>query len=295
MRILVTGGQGFLGAWIIRRLYEAGHDVRVFDVSQRTELVQRIAGHVPQWVVGDIADTAAVQNAALGCDAIIHLAGILTPACAANPVRGAQINLIGTLNVFEAARAHGIRRLVYTSSAGVFGPEPGAEPFPMSHYGAFKLACEGSARAYWADHHIPSIGFRPYIVYGPGRETGLTAGPSLACQAAAHGEAYTIGYSGDSGLIFVDDVAAAYIAAVLREPDGAHVFNLEGEVATTAEVAAEIRRQMPGARIDAAGPLLPLPAHMLPDALSEILPGLPHTKLTDGIARTIAYYSNGGI
>jgi nucleoside-diphosphate-sugar epimerase len=266
----------------------------VFDIGHNTDLVKKIAGIVPDWVVGDIADTAQVLAACNGCEAIIHVAGLLTPACLANPVRGAQINLIGTLNVFEAARKLGISRLVYTSTAAVYGPEQGAAPFPMSHYGAFKLACEGSARAYWVDHRIGSICFRPYIVYGPGRETGLTAGPSLACRAAGRGEAYSVGYAGAAGLIYVDDVAAAYAAAVLREPDGAHVFNLEGVVVSTEDFTAEIRRQVPGAAVDVNGPRLLMPTHMLADNLAEILPNLPLTPLADGIARTIAFYRNGG-
>ena len=290
MRVLVTGGQGFLGAWIIRRLHAGGHRVRVFDLGRNTELVERIAGTLPEWVTGDVADPAQVLDAARGCDAIIHLAGILTPACAADPKRGAEINLIGTINVFEAARALGISQVVYTSSAAAFGPEPGAPPFPMTHYGAFKLACEGCARAYWEEQKIASIGFRPYIVYGPGRETGLTAGPSLACKAAARGEDYTIGYTGESGLIYVDDVAAAYEAAVLGTITGAHVFNLEGVTISTADFAAEIQRQVQGAAIAVTGPNLPLPAKMLKDNLSEVLPGLPTTSVADGIAATVTFY-----
>ena len=290
MRVLVTGGQGFLGAWIVRRLHAGGHRVRVFDLGRNTELVERIAGTLPEWVTGDVADPAQVLDAARGCDAIIHLAGILTPACAADPKRGAEINLIGTINVFEAARALGISQVVYTSSAAAFGPEPGAPPFPMTHYGAFKLACEGCARAYWEEQKIASIGFRPYIVYGPGRETGLTAGPSLACKAAARGEDYTIGYTGESGLIYVDDVAAAYEAAVLGTITGAHVFNLEGVTISTADFAAEIQRQVQGAAIAVTGPNLPLPAKMLKDNLSEVLPGLPTTSVADGIAATVTFY-----
>jgi len=290
MRVLVTGGQGFLGAWIVRRLHAGGHQVRVFDLGRNTELVERIAGTLPDWVTGDVSDPAQVLEAARGCDAIIHLAGILTPACAANPKRGAEINLIGTINVFEAARELGISQVVYTSSAAAFGPEAGAPPFPVTHYGAFKLACEGCARAYWEEQKIASIGFRPYIVYGPGRETGLTAGPSLACQAAARGEDYTIGYTGESGLIYVDDVAAAYEAAVLGTITGAHVFNLEGVTISTADFAAEIQRQVQGAAITVTGPNLPLPAKMLKDNLGEVLPGLPTTSVADGIAATVTFY-----
>jgi len=290
--ILVTGGNGFLGAWIIHRLRQDGHKVRVFDLVADPRLLQSVAGSTDgvEWVTGDIADTAAVLAAAQGTSRIIHLAGVLTPACAANPIRGAQINLIGTLNVFEAARALGQDRVVYTSTAGVFGPDDGAIPCPHTHYGAFKLACEGSARAYWADHAIASIGFRPYVVYGPGREIGSTAGPSLACRAAAWGEHYTIPYSGSSGLVYVDDVAAAYAAAATSPFTGAHTLTMAGTTISNEDVIAEIRRTVPDADLDIAGPALPIIAELQPGDIESVLPGLPSTSITDGLAQTIAYY-----
>jgi nucleoside-diphosphate-sugar epimerase len=297
MRILVTGGAGFLGAWIIRRLAAEGHALRVFDTTGKRGLVAEIAGsEVAQgceWRTGDIVSRTAVREAAAGCDAIIHLAGILTPDCRTDPIRGAEINLIGTLNVFEAALAHGIRRVVYTSSAGVYGPQDTGLPVPTTHYGAFKLACEGSARAYWSDRGLASIGFRPYVVYGPGRETGMTAAPTLACKAAASSEPYIFGYSGTAGLVYVDDVAAAYVAALEREPDGAHVFNLIGTVASAEEVIAEIRRQEPEADIRPGGPPAPFAQGLEETGLRETFPGLPSTSLSDGIAATLAFYRNG--
>ena len=271
------------------------------DVAGIRRLVAAIAGAEIAdrcaWRTGDIAARADVVAAAAGCDAIVHLAGVLTPACAADPVRGAEINLIGTLQVFEAARAHGIARVVYTSSAGVFGPDDGRVPFPITHYGTFKLACEGSARAYWAEHGLASFGFRPFVVYGPGRETGLTAGPSLACRAAARGEAYTIPYTGAAGLIHVDDVAAAYAMALMREPDGAHVANLVGPTATNDDVVRAIRRVVPDARIDVAGPPLPFVGDVARGDIDRLLPGLAFTELDAGIAATIAFYRQvaGGI
>ena len=114
--------------------------------------------------------------------------GVLTPTCSANPVLGAQVNLLGSLHVFDAALAHGVRQVVYASSAGVYGPDHADYPAPATHYGAFKLAVEGAARAYWPTQGLASVGFRPFIVYGPGRESGVSAGPSLACRAAAQGQ-----------------------------------------------------------------------------------------------------------
>ena len=146
MRVLVTGGSGFLAAWVMRRLLARGVGLRAFDLRRDArllgELAPQQAGEV-EWVTGDISVASDVTRALQGCDGVIHLAGVLTPSCASDPVRGAQINLIGTLNVFDAARAAGLRSVLYASSAGVFGLDDGAQPHPETHYGAFKLACEG--------------------------------------------------------------------------------------------------------------------------------------------------------
>ncbi|CAN0628407.1 NAD-dependent epimerase/dehydratase [Burkholderia multivorans] len=294
MRILVTGGSGFLGAWIMKRLLARGMECVGFDLRADPRLIEALAparAAAVRWRTGDIANAADTARAFEGCDAVIHLAGILTPDCAANPVRGAQINLIGTLNVFDAARAAGIERVLYASSAGVFGPDDGAAPLPQTHYGAFKLACEGAARAYWHDHGIASVGFRPLVVYGAGRETGSSAGPSLACRAAARGEPYTIGFGGATGLVFADDVAAAYEAALLQPIEGAHAFTLAGEITSVGTLIERIAAIVPGARIDADGPPLPI-ATAFPDdpALARLLPGLQQTALEDGLRQTVAFY-----
>ncbi|MFM0022726.1 NAD-dependent epimerase/dehydratase family protein [Paraburkholderia azotifigens] len=294
MRVLVTGGSGFLGAWIMRRLLASGIECVAFDLQAKPQLLHALSpeqAETVQWRTGDIAQAADVARALDGCDAVIHLAGILTPDCAANPVRGAQINLIGTLNVFDAARAAGLQRVLYASSAGVFGPDDGATPFPQTHYGAFKLACEGSARAYWNDHGIASVGFRPLVVYGAGRETGSSAGPSLACRAAARGERYTMPFTGSTGFVYADDVAAAYEAALLRDVEGAHAFTLAGEIASVQTVIDGIGTIVPGARIDAAGAALPIATAFPHDpALARLLPGLPQTSLEAGRRQTVAFY-----
>lgn len=294
MRVLVTGGSGFLGAWVVRQLAEAGHEPLVFDVvGDRTKVAeiagQRLARDMV-WVVGDVRKSQDVGIAAQDCDAIIHLAGVLTPACQRSPVRGAEINLLGTLNVFEAARQQGIGSIAYASTAGVFGRDNSEQPLPETHYGAFKLACEGSARAYWQDVGIGSVGFRPFVVYGPGRDTGLSAGPSLACRAAARGEAYVLPFSGRCGMVYVEDAAALFVRAALQPHKGAHVFNLVGEEASVDEVIAGIRSIVPEARLSSEGPPLPIAVGQSEAGLQAHFPGMPRTSLADGLRATVRFY-----
>ena len=144
MKVLITGG-GFLGIRLGQALSAAGHVLRYLDIAPAP-----LPGL--DWRLGDVSSPLAVSRALEGCSHVVHLAALLTPACAADPHRGAQVNLIGSLNVFEAARRSGLKHVVYASSAGVYGPDDATRPRPTTLYGTWKLACEGVARAYFADH-----------------------------------------------------------------------------------------------------------------------------------------------
>lgn len=298
MRVLITGGGGFLGAWVAKRLLLADFRIRIMDSQLSQDRIQTITGiqlsPSIEWLEGDIANSKEVLLAAKDCHAIVHLAGVLTPMCRHDPIRGAQINVIGTLNVFEAARLHKIARVIYTSSGGVFGPSNGQVPFPTTHYGAYKLANEGSARAYWEDHQIASIGMRPFVVYGPGRDSGLSAGPSLACRAAALGETYAIPFTGSAGMVYVDDVAAAYEAAVKSTFTGAHTLNLTGHIATMQEVVAAIHLVVPNAHVSCEGPPLPSAADSVNEYNNGLLPLGAERSLLEGVRETIHYYQTSG-
>lgn len=292
-RVLVTGGTGFVGAWVVRDLVARGHAVRVLDLKPNPahlDFVQPGLGAEVECRAGDIRDAAAVRAAIAGCDRAVHLAGIMTVDCARDPVAGATINLIGSLNLFEAAIAEGLPGLAYVSSAGVFGPADPDHPEPATYYGAFKLAVEGSARAYLADRGFPSVGFRPYIVYGPGESSGIAAGPSIALRAAHEGRPATIRFSGRVGFVHVEEVAAAFVAAVEALPDGAGAWTLAGETADLDAFLAALRAEVPGAAITVEGPPLRIPPEIGAAPRPPFLAGVPRIGLADGIARTLAHY-----
>lgn len=238
-RVLVTGGTGFIGVRVLRRLIAQGATPRIFDLPQALARAALPAGC--EAAAGDVADPEAVATAA-GCDGIVHLAGIMTVDCARDPARAIRINLSGSLAVFEAARAARLP-VAYLSAAGVFGPEDAANPWPMTVYGVTKLAVEGLARVFAADHGVPSLGLRPYIVYGPGISSGIAAGPSIALAAAMKREAAVTRFSGRVGFVHADDVAGLLVADVSRGIKGATTLTLAGDVREMEDFVQEIARR----------------------------------------------------
>src|SRR5690606_22247437 len=130
----------------------------------------------------------------------------------------------------------------------------------------------------------------PTVVYGPGRESGLTAGPTLPCREAVRGNPYTIGYSGPQGAGFVAHVAAAPAPAAPRAYPGAHAFSLGGACEDVSDVSRAIRSEIPGAKIDFAGEAVPMAPHIAATDNERLLGAIPVTPLGDGIAQTVAHY-----
>lgn len=306
-KFLITGAMGCLGAWVVRNLVQEGVKTIVFDLSankQRLELIMS-ADEITQvaFIYGDITDTEAVKTAvgANNITHIIHLAALQVPFCKANPPAGAAVNVVGTVNVFEAAKASGIQQIVYASSVAVYGRKdeypdrllPHDAPLhPHTHYGVYKQANEGTARIYWQDDGIASIGLRPYTLYGPGRDQGLTSTPTKAMLAAARGEAYHISFGGYNGFQYNDDVAKTFIQSARTPFQGAGVFNLRGAVAHMSEVVTAIETAALSAkgRITYEEASLILPEGQDDTELRQILGDVPNTPLADGVAQTIAHF-----
>jgi nucleoside-diphosphate-sugar epimerase len=294
-RWLVTGALGCIGAWCCRQLVREGHGVVGFDLGEdrhRAELIMspEELGAV-NYIRGDIAELAAIERA-LATERIthvIHLAAMLVPLAAADPPRGAVVNVVGTVNVFEAVKRGGLPGLAYASSAAVYDRADGvrvaedADGHPINHYGVHKQANEGAAGVYWRDDGVASVGLRPHIVYGPGRDHGMTAGPTLAMVAAVRGESYEIPFGGRAQFQYAPDAARLFVDAARSPGEGAEVRNLGGPPEHVADVIAAIEAAAPGV----AGTitfkddvLLPLPEEM--EARRPV-----STPLREGVRETI--------
>jgi UDP-glucuronate 4-epimerase len=298
-RFLVTGAYGCIGAWTLRRLVREGVDVVASDVGTDDRRVAALLGPEERGRMRFVhADVSRPEDVAALFEHepthVIHLAALQVPFCRDDPVRGAQVNVAGTVAIFAAAAAAGLRTpMVYASSAAAFGAaDDGTDPsgHPATHYGVYKLANEESARVFAAESGLASIGLRPYVVYGPGRDQGLTSAPTLAMRAAAHGEPFVIPYSGRSQLQYAPDAAAAFIAAVRSSFDGAVALNVPGVAASVDEIVAAIAAVVPDARIDVTGPPLPFPPELDTTAFASVVGDLPVTLLDEGVAATIEHF-----
>jgi len=296
----ITGAQGCIGSWIVKALTERGDKAVVFDRSDDSRRLSAIMNDDDlarvRFITGDITDQAAVLSALndSGAARVIHLAGLQVPTCKADPVTGALVNVAGTLNVFEAARKVGVNRIVYASSAAVYGMndddvalDESAPCEPTTHYGVFKRANEGNARVYFLDHGINSVGLRPLTVYGVNRDTGLTSDPTKAMKSAVLGKPFHIRFSGATDFQYVADTAATFIACAGNTLEGPHVFNLHGETVTVERIAKFINTSSNRDLITFGGPPIPIAAAMDDSAIRRLINDLPSTPLEIGMRETM--------
>lgn len=304
---LVTGAMGCIGAWVLKHLVQEGERAVSFDISSdhhRLDLLLSAEDQAAiQFVAADLTDRAQVIEAfrTNSVTHVIHLAALQVPFCKADPVRGAQVNVTGTVNIFEAARETGVGHIAYASSIAVYGPPddyppgplaPDATPAPRTLYGVYKVANEGTARIYWNDHQISSTALRPYTVYGVGRDQGLTSDPTKAMLAAIRNEAFEIGFGGSMQFQLASDVAQQFITASRRPLDGPWVFNLDTPSASVDEVIRIIKSIQPGAKITRKETRLPFPEHLLPGELRNRLSGINETPLETGIRETMGHFES---
>ena len=297
-RFLVTGALGCIGAWSCAVLAEEGAHVVGYDLgTDDRRLRLATAADVPL-EQGDITDREALERVLdrHQITHVIHLAALLLPMIKRDPPHGTAVNIGGTVNVLDAAKTRGIQ-VAFASSAAVYsqvddtgGPVPNdAVGHPTTFYGVHKQTCEALARIFWEEEQVPSIGIRPFIVYGPGRDNGLTASPSLAMAAAAAGESSRIAFGGRTQMQYAPDTARVFVAAARAATEGSRTFHLGGPVVSLAEVAASIERAAPGVTVSVDEETrLPFPEDFDGTALEQAIGPISWTPLDEGVAATIA-------
>lgn len=247
------------------------------------------------WESLDVTDNQGVQSTVSeqGITHIIHLAGLQIPFCKADPGRGAQVNVVGTVNLLEAARHNQVQGLCYASSLAALGPDTcypdkpvrdDVNLYPVSLYGVYKLANEGTAKIFWQDWQVGSVGLRPYIVYGVGRDQGMTSDIAKAVLAAAAGKPFHLRFSGPVALQYADDTAKVFIQAAESGHQGAAACNLRGDVIEVEEFVELLLTACPGAKltIENNNPL-PFPSDIDDSGIRNILGELPHTTVEAAI------------
>jgi UDP-glucose 4-epimerase len=233
IRSLVTGGAGFIGSHIVRRLLELGHDVRVIDnlVTGFRHNLDEVSNSI-DFQVADIRDPRACEIAVQGVDVVFHVAALPSvPRSLADPIGTHETHVNGTLNLLEAGRRAGVRRFVYSSSSSAYGDTPALpkvesmEPLPRSPYAAAKLSGELYTLAYARAGLIEGIALRYFNIFGPRQDPNgpYAAIVPLLFRAAMTGSPITIFGDGRQtrDFTYVDNAVDANLLAAQR--DAAHV------------------------------------------------------------------------
>jgi UDP-glucose 4-epimerase len=255
MRGLVTGGAGFIGSHIAHRLVEAGHEVVVLDnlFSGSRDNLAAIEDRV-RFVEGDVRNLATVEQCAAGCEVIFHEAAIVSvPLSVERPQESHDVNIQGTLNVLQAARTARTRRVVFASSAAIYGEEPTLpkvetmRPEPMSPYGVEKIAGEHYLATWSKLFAVETVALRYFNVFGPRQDprSPYSGVISIFVDRILSGRPVT--FYGDGlqcrDFVYVDNVVDANMLAATRDGVSGRVYNVAcGKRTTLVELASLIER-----------------------------------------------------
>jgi nucleoside-diphosphate-sugar epimerase len=306
MRAIVTGGAGFIGSHLCRRLVAEEHEVVALDDLSDGKLENLADVPTIRFVEADLRDEKAVAAAASGCAVVFHQGAMRSvPRSIEQPERTTDVNVRGTLNVLLAARDHGAV-VVFASSSSVYGDQ---QTFPLqedmapqlrSPYAASKLAGEAYCRAWWLSFGVPTVSFRYFNVYGPGQDPAneYAAVVPRFVMACLDGTRPEVHGDGDQSrdFTFIDDVVEANLLAA-RAPEGGRgrVLNIGGgREPTSVNRILEIVADLTGTN--------PEPVHMPPrqgdvrrteadiSVARRLIGYEPSVGIEEGLRRTVAWF-----
>jgi UDP-glucose 4-epimerase len=255
MKALVIGGAGFIGSHLVERLVREGHSVRVLDnlSSGKRENLTSVQNDV-ELVVADVRHAERVRQEMRGRDVVFHQAAIVSvPYSVEHPAETLEVNLRGTLNVLEGAKASGVRRVVMASSAAIYGEDPALPkretmlPSPISPYGLEKLASEHYLAIWTKLFGVETVALRYFNVFGPRQDPSspYSGVISIFVDRILRGETPTIFGDGEQfrDFVYVSNVVDANVLAATRAGAAGHVYNVGcGQRTSLNELAAILGR-----------------------------------------------------